>query len=186
MTVNSLAQGDVIVAPPTMRDPRFRRSALLITYHDLDGSLGLCVNQPTSHTLDKISSEVGLDVKLNFPLYWGGPVSPGTIWMLHSPEWQLGNTISINDQWNLTSNEQMFWSIQEGDMPQYFRFFHGFCSWSSQQLEHELKGDPPWTHNSSWLTVEQPDAETLLEMPLEEVWQHCVNLSGQQAVRSWL
>ena len=112
MTVNSLAQGDVIVAPPTMRDPRFRRSALLITYHDLDGSLGLCVNQPTSHTLDKISSEVGLDVKLNFPLYWGGPVSPGTIWMLHSPEWQLGNTISINDQWNLTSNEQMFWSKQ--------------------------------------------------------------------------
>ena len=71
-------------------------------------------------------------------------------------------------------------------MPQYIPVIQVFSSWSSQQLEHELKGDPPWTHNSSWLTVEQPDAETLLEMPLEEVWQHCVNLSGQQAVRSWL
>ena len=182
----SLAQGDIIVAPPAMRDSRFRGSAILITYHDLDGSLGLCLNKPTSYTLDKITEEVGLDRPLNFPMYWGGPVNPGTIWMLHSPEWRLANTIDVNEGWSLTSNEQMFWAAQEADLPRYFRFFHGFCSWTSQQLDSELQGIEPWSHNSSWLTVEQPDAETLIEMPVEHLWQHCLTVSSHQAVSSWL
>ena len=186
MTTKTLSGGDVITAPPTMQDLRFRRSSLLITYHDQDGSLALCLNKPTQHTLEKISSEVGLENPLKFPLYWGGPVSPGTVWMLHSSEWGLENTVLVNDSWSLTSNEQMFWTAQNGDLPRYFRFFHGFCSWQSEQLDRELRGDPPWNHKSSWLTVDQPDAETLLEMPVEELWQHCLNLSGQQAVDSWL
>jgi putative transcriptional regulator len=186
MIMDRLRSGDILVAPPAMRDHRFRQTALLLTYHDLDGSLAICLNRPTTHSLDKISEEVGLDQQLNFPLYWGGPVNPGTVWMLHSTEWQIDNTVEVNQQWSLTSNEQMFWAAQEGDLPRYFRFFHGFCSWTSQQLDHELEGRPPWTHQSSWLTVEQPDAETLLEIPLEHVWQHCLTVSSQQAVSSWL
>lgn len=186
MTVKTISGGDIIAAPPTMQDLRFRRTSVLITYHDLDGSLGLCLNRPTRNTLEQISKEIGLDRELNFPLYWGGPVNPGTIWMVHSPEWSLENTIKVNDEWSITSNEKMFWALQDGDIPQYFRFFHGFCSWQSEQLDLELRGEPPWDHKSSWLIVEQPDAETLLEMPPEEIWQHCVELSGQQAVSSWL
>lgn len=186
MTTKTLSGGDVITAPPTMQDLRFRRTSLLITYHDLDGSLALCLNRPTNHTLEKISSEIGLTQPLKFPLYWGGPVSQGTIWMLHSPDWGLENTVTVNDVWSLTSNEQMFWAAQNGDLPRYFRFFHGFCSWQAEQLDKELRGVPPWSHKSSWLIVDQPDAETMLEMPVEELWQHCLNLSGQQAVDSWL
>lgn len=182
----SIRAGDVIAAPPAMRDPRFRSTAILITYHDLDGSLGICLNKPTSYTLDKITEEVGLDRPLNFPIYWGGPVNPTTVWMLHSPEWRLENTIEVNDGWSVTSNEQMFWAAEEGDLPRYFRFFYGFCSWSSQQLINELQGQAPWTHQSSWLTVEQPEAEVLIEMPVEHVWQHCLTVSSQQAVSSWL
>lgn len=186
MITKTLEQGDIIVAPPTMSDLRFRRSSILITYHDADGSLGLCLNKPTSYKLDKISREIGLDVELNFPLYWGGPVSQGTIWMLHSTEWALENTLNINEGWSLTSNEQMFRAAADGDIPRYFRFFHGFCSWQSEQLDCELKGDPPWNHQSSWLIVDQPDAETLLETPVEELWKNCLEISGQQAVESWL
>lgn len=186
MKLHSVDRGDVITAPPTMQDLRFRRTALLITYHDLDGSLGLCLNRATNVTLAKLSKEIGLERELPFPLYWGGPVNPGTIWMLHSSEWSIHNTMQINDSWSLSSNEQMFWAIHEGDTPQYFRFFHGFCSWNCQQLEGELRGEPPWNHKSSWLIVEQPDLAELVEMSPEEVWQHCVELSGQQAVSSWL
>lgn len=186
MTTKFLSGGDIITAPPTMQDLRFRKTSLLITYHDLDGSLAICLNKPTRNTLEKISKEIGLETPLNFPLYWGGPVSPGTIWMLHSPEWAIANTISVNDSWSLTSNEQMFWSAQEADLPRYFRFFHGFCSWQAEQLDNELKGKHPWDHKSSWLVVDQPDAETILETPVEDVWDYCVNLSSQQAVDSWL
>lgn len=186
MTTKTLSAGDVIVAPPTMQDLRFRRSSLLLTYYDLDGALAICLNKPTSHTLEKISLEVGLDRPLNFPMYWGGPVNPGTIWMLHSTEWSIANTLNINNDWSLTSNEKMFWCAHEGDLPRYFRFFHGFCSWQPEQLDRELQGVPPWSHKSSWLTLDQPNAEMLLETPVDEIWQQCIELSGQQAVSNWL
>lgn len=186
MTNLQLKKGDMIIAPPTMLDLRFRKTAILITYNDLDGSLGLCLNRPTNHSLSRVVRELSLAREINFPLYWGGPVNPGTVWLLHSTEWQMDNTITVNDGWSITSNEQMFHAIADGDLPRYFRFFLGFASWNSDQLESELRGEPPWTQQSSWLILEQPDAETLIEMDTENIWDHCLDLSGRQAVNNWL
>jgi len=179
--------GNLLISPPSMTDDRFDQSVLLLTHHKNEhGSFALCVNKPTQFTISEIADELELNGLPHYPLYWGGPVTQSSIWMLHSPEWSGTNTKNINENWSLTSHDSMFYHIADGDAPKYFRFMHGFCSWAPEQLESELKGNPPWTPKSSWLVAEDPGAEWLLECPEETMWEHATELCSSQAVDSWL
>jgi putative transcriptional regulator len=180
--------GDLLIAPPGIPDSRFKHAVLLLTHDHLGGSFALCVNRSTDHVLQEAIRDVeGLeDADLRFPLYWGGPVSPGTIWMLHSSEWDSEHTVSINDEWSMTSHVSMFYALADGDFPNQFRLLVGYCSWAQGQLRAELRGLPPWSHNHSWLVAQDPGPEWVFETPIEQLWNDATELSSQQAVNSWL
>ena len=177
---------DLLIAPPTIPDRRFNKSVIMLT-HSLHGStFGICVNRPTTHTLQDVLLETGIEANINFPIYWGGPMNPGTVWMLHSSEWSIQPTININEAWSMTSNIAMFHHLADGDYPQHFRIMFGFCSWARDQLRAELKGMPPWTHNHSWLVAENPGPEWLFEQPVDDLWREATELCSHQAIDSWL
>lgn len=178
--------GNILIAPPGMVDERFNHTVLLLTHNVAGGSFALCLNKLTPYTISDISKELKLDRELKFPLYWGGPVQQSSIWMLHSSDWHSKDTNVINDEWSVTSSEEMFYHIADGDTPNYFRFVHGFCSWGPGQLKSEIAGNPPWTPKSSWLVAENPGVEWLLECPENDLWQHATDLATHQAVDSWL
>jgi putative transcriptional regulator len=178
--------GDLLIAPPNMPDARFRKSVILLT-HDLpSGSFALCLNRETQHTVSDIVEDLGIGFEMAHPLYWGGPMSPSTIWMLHSDEWQSANTHDVCEGWSMTSTREMFDRICDGDEPQHYRFFSGYCSWGPGQLEGELTGHEPWGRDQSWLVARNPGAEWLLEQPIEHLWSSATTLSSHQAVASWL
>ena len=79
--------GDLLIAPPSMPDPRFNQSVMFITHYNSRGAYALCMNKPTEHTLNTIVEPLGLKFKIDHPLYWGGPVSLSTVWMLHDSDW---------------------------------------------------------------------------------------------------
>lgn len=177
---------DLLIAPPTIPDPRFRKSVLMLTHDHNGGSFALCLNKPTEHTLRDILEETGIETDLNFPLYWGGPVNVNTVWMLHSAEWSTEHTVEINEHWAMTSNISMFHHLADGDYPRYFRIMFGHCTWAPGQLRAELRGIPPWSPRHSWLVAENPGCEWCLEHPVDELWDAAAELSGQQAVATWL
>lgn len=183
-----LESGDLLIAPPKMPDPRFRKTVLMMTHEHEVGTIALCVNKPTPHTLQDLVKEleIDIDISLNFPLYWGGPVSHGTVWMLHSSEWRTEDTITISTDWAMTSNEEMFHCLADGDCPINFRMMFGYCSWAPGQLEAEMRGIPPWHHQSSWLVAKNPGPEWLLEQPEELLWERSTELCAHQAVASWI
>lgn len=178
---------DLLIAPPAIPDPRFRKAVIMITHDHRSGTFAICLNKTTEYTLQDIADEVGIeDCSLNFPLYWGGPVSPGTIWMLHSTDWWTEHTVEVNSEWSMTSHVSMFQHLADGDIPREFRLMYGYCSWTSGQLEAEVNGLGPWKHNQTWLVAENPGIEWVFNCPVEELWSACTELSGQQAVSSWL
>lgn len=183
-----LATSDLLISPPNIQDSRFKESVIMLTHHTRGGSFGLCVNKLSHYRVSDLTemSEMAFDLELDFPLFWGGPVNPGTIWMLHSSEWEHSNTIPIDRQWSMTSHESMFHHIADGDTPEYFRFMYGYCGWSKNQLMGELEGNHPWHHSHSWLTARNPGPDWLLEWDYDILWEQCTELSGQQAVSSWL
>jgi putative transcriptional regulator len=184
--VIDLQAGDLLVSPPAMIDSRFEKTVLLLTHHGEVGSLALCVNRLTEHKVNDILKELDLKLEKNFPLYWGGPVNPSTIWMLHSKEWRVNTTISINENWSLTSHVTMFHRLKDDDVPKKFRIFFGQASWSPGQLRGELEGDPPWNKSHSWLIVKNPNPIWLMDTSAKNLWIEATQTCGEQAVEKWL
>ena len=181
-------QGDLLIAPPAIPDPRFKSTVLLMTHNDASGSLALCLNKQSDYTIQDIFDKLDLNIELNinFPLFWGGPISSTTVWMLHDRDWTMQESIEINDAWAMTSSMEMFGHLADGDYPSQFRLMYGFCSWDPNQLKSELRGTPPWNPNHSWLVAKNPGPEWIMEAPVDDLWRVTTELSGHQAVDDWL
>lgn len=179
--------GDVLIAPATMKDTRFFKTVILLTHHHRGGSYGLCLNRPSGYVVQDLleDTDIALDCELRMPLYWGGPVQPNTVWMIHDPDWSIEYTIPVNEHWSMTSHSQMFYHLADQDLPKYFRVFHGYSGWGPGQLNMELNSQGPWQNTSSWLTVDQVGPE-ILEQDESELWTTSVELSARQAVSHWL
>lgn len=179
--------GDLLIAPAAMRDSRFHKSVILLTHHHDQGSYGLCLNRPSGYAVQDLieEAEIELDFELRMPLYWGGPVQPNTVWMIHDPDWTTEHTVPVNEHWSMTSHTSMFYHLADQDLPQYFRIFHGYAGWGPGQLHMELSSQGPWKNSSSWLTVNQIEP-SILEQDETELWTNSVELSAKQAMSHWL
>ena len=177
---------DLLIAPPSIPDPRFRKAVMMLTHDNNNGTFAICVNRPTNHTLKDILEDTGVEMNLNFPLYWGGPVNPTTVWMIHSSEWFCEYTVPVDDDWAITSNISMFTHLADGDIPNHFRLALGYASWQPGQLKAELRGIAPWSPNHSWLVAENPGPGWLFEQAVDDLWVNAMDLSGHQAVDTWL
>jgi putative transcriptional regulator len=182
----TLQAGDLIIAPPAMKDPRFSQSVIMLTSHSAQSSYGLVLNKVTEHAVADLVKDEAMAIMSDIPLYWGGPVSPTTVWMLHSNDWAMSNTIMVNDYWSITSNPRMFHTFAEGMEPQEFRVFYGFASWASGQLESEIQGEYPWTPESSWLLWHRPYNDEILNVEADQLWNVATGECAQQAVNNWL
>lgn len=186
----SIKEGDLLVAPPAVKQGPWHESVIMIGIHDEGGTQGWVINRPTGHKMTDVlkesESELRFSPYLDIDLYWGGPVQPHTVWLLHSPEWEMSNTRQINEHWSVTSNEQMFHHLADMDVPRYFKAIVGYSGWMPGQLFEELQGEPPRLHRNSWLTVKDPDPEELLSDHPTQLWNDAVNWSIKQSVDSTL
>src|SRR5919204_694046 len=73
--VDSL-RGHLLVAAPTLWDPNFRRTLVLIGHHDDEGAVGVVLNQPLDATVEEAAPPLSSLVPPGEPLYRGGPVQP--------------------------------------------------------------------------------------------------------------
>ncbi len=184
--MQNLRAAQLLIAPPAIPDPRFRNSVVMMTHRTHSGDFGLCVNRISPHTLQDVVEPLGLDPVPAIPIYWGGPVGLGTIWMLHDSGWSIDQTIPINHEWSMTSHEDLFPALANGYEPLPYRIISGYSAWAPDQLEHELEGHPPWTHRHSWLIAENLGPEWLLGQDPDQLWESATTLSAHQAVDSWL
>jgi putative AlgH/UPF0301 family transcriptional regulator len=107
--------------------------------------------------------------------------------MLHESSWQIeGSTIPIDLNWSMTSNIGMFHHLADGDCPERFRIFFGFCSWQEGQLEQEINGQEPYEHHSSWLIWHSPQSDHILEVDSSSLWAVGCEQISAQAVDSWI
>ncbi len=178
--------GDMLVAPPNMKDPRFNKSVILLTRANDHRSQGFVLNKRTNHGVNHLIDDTGLTLDQNYPLYWGGPVSPNTVWMLHDAGWGLEQTIPINDEWSMTSHRNMFEALKIGHTPSRFRILYGFAGWGSDQLENEIRGEYPWTQNSSWLILHNPDPNWIVDRDADDLWTDAITFTANQTVSTWL
>jgi putative transcriptional regulator len=76
------ARGQLLIAGPTLVDPNFWRTVVLVVEHSAEGALGLVLNRPSETTVGESVPQLEELVALEDQLYIGGPVQPSSVIVL--------------------------------------------------------------------------------------------------------
>lgn len=136
--------GQVLIAMPGMRDPRFTRSLVYLCAHSPDGAMGLIVNKAASDLVWKdVFSKLDISIAgamAERPIHFGGPVEPGRGFVLHSPDYHVPEaTLRIDDNFSMTATLDVLQALASGSGPSRAVVALGYAGWSPGQLEAELQ-----------------------------------------------
>ena len=130
--------GRILVASPTLLDPNFSRTVVLICAHDEEGAFGVVLNRPTD--LDAVDHLPAWHGVLADPavVFWGGPVATEHAMVVAEPRGivegvdQVVGAIAIADA-----------ALPEPDDDTFLRarVFAGHAGWSAGQLDTEVADD---------------------------------------------
>src|ERR1700720_24899 len=76
------AKGQLLIAGPSLLDPNFWRSVVLIVEHSDEGALGLVLNRPSETTVGEAVPQLEDLLALDEPVFIGGPVQPSAMMVL--------------------------------------------------------------------------------------------------------
>jgi putative transcriptional regulator len=147
MPTEDLAPG-MLLAAPSLRDPNFMHSVVLLGRSGDDGALGWVVNGRELMTVKELltSSELiqpGHPVP-DTPAFasavrLGGPVAPAAGWLLYRRLTEpLPGEIGIGPDLAITGELAAFGALVEGQGPADFRMVLGCAGWAPGQLEAEI------------------------------------------------
>ncbi len=177
--------GKLLVAPPSMKGTFWSKTVIFVTEHHARGSMGLIINKRSKMPINEFSRQVGVEANLDGFLHIGGPVNMKALTLLHSSEWACSNTMNIDDQFSISSSQDLLFRLATGDRPQWYRMILGLCAWSPDQLENEIKGVDPYQHNTSWLLA-SPSTNLIFKLDESEQWTQGIEQSGMEFVSSLL
>src|SRR5947208_3324849 len=130
--------GQFLVATPSMEDPRFARTVILIARHNKDGAFGLIINRPAAERplsqLLEALGEKGAPVNGTVRLFAGGPVQPELGFVIHSPDYHGPQTLEVDGRVSVTMSLDILRDIGAGKGPQKSLIEFGYAGWGSGQL----------------------------------------------------
>lgn len=166
--------GQLLVAEPSLDDPNFDHTVVLIVQHDPSGALGLVVNRPygkapTAELLSRLGVDAG-PVSGETLLFYGGPVQPSVGMVVHSTDYALPDTRRITPAVAVTSNPAILADLAAGKGPKRAVPVLGYAGWAPGQLERELA-------QGAWFTI-PADPELIFAPDTAKAWERAVSRKG--------
>lgn len=134
----SLEKGVFLVASPSLSDPNFYQTVLLIIAHGQGGTVGLILNRPTNVLLSEVLPDFTVLKRTPYRLFAGGPVNQTQLVLLFRLTRVLPDTRQIVGQIYVGTLGAMERIITQRKPTETFRAFSGFAGWAPGQLEHEM------------------------------------------------
>ncbi|HEY2526534.1 MAG TPA: YqgE/AlgH family protein [Xanthobacteraceae bacterium] len=158
--------GQFLIASPQMRGSAFAQTVILLAQHNRDGALGIVINRPIDRrSIASLLEALGADasgVNDSVRIFLGGPVSPDTVFVVHSADYHSADTLDIDGRVALSSGPDVLRDIGLGKGPRKRLVAFGYAGWASQQLDDELaRGD--------WYT-EAEDPVLVFDDDRSKVW----------------
>jgi putative transcriptional regulator len=166
--------GMLLVAMPSMQDPRFARSVIYLCAHSEEGAMGLVVNQAADKiTFPAVVGQLGIEAGQDCsdtPVHVGGPVQPSRGFVLHSADYVQESTLVIDERFALTATVDVLRAIAQGGGPQRRVLALGYAGWEAGQLDAEIQGN-------GWL-VAPADPEIVFDRDNETKWLRALHAIG--------
>ena len=162
--------GQILVAMPTLTDPNFAQTVILICAHGAEGAMGIILNR----SLERPSFEgllQQLDIAPRPPerdirLCAGGPVENVRGFVVHTLDWMADGTLRVDEGLGLTTSLDILKAVAQGQGPRECLLALGYAGWGPGQLETEFG-------QNSWLTV-QADEALVFEGDNETRWRRAM------------
>jgi putative transcriptional regulator len=160
-------RGSLLIAGPTLLDPNFRRTVVLVADHDEEGAMGVILNRPSGMTVAASAPDLEPLVGGEVPIFAGGPVQPtaGVVLaeVLEPEEPIFADVVLLPGLEELSDN---------AGSAQRLRVFAGYAGWGPGQLDGELERD-------DWIVEPARPDDVFSEDP-ESLWAEVLVRKGGQ------
>jgi putative transcriptional regulator len=164
-------RGKLLLASPTLLDPNFVRTVVLIAEHTDEGAMGLILNRPAASTVGDAVPDLEWLAGGEEQVYVGGPVAETAVIVLAEflrPE--VAGALVEPDLGFIGTDADDPDSL-EGAVARA-RVFAGHAGWGPGQLEGELEEE-------AWI-VEPPKREEIFTAAPEELWAAVLRRKGRR------
>lgn len=167
--------GMFLIAEPSLSDPNFRETVVLIILHDPSGTFGIIVNRPTPTPLSRVLPDLeGLSSRSDL-LFTGGPVFHELVMVLYLNSTPIPETRPVMDHVYFDRNLNRLAGLLKKGGPGFdFRAYSGHSGWAPGQLHGEL-------NRGSWRLM-RADSKHIFHSRPEEVWPDLIRTSSRQWV----
>jgi putative transcriptional regulator len=174
-----LAPG-LLVASPTLGDPNFDGSLVLMAEHHAEGALGFVVNRPGPITVAEVLR--GLDPALEADavshgraegqVMVGGPVQPDRLWILYRPGQVPAedDATRVGRELALGGSRELLEALVRNRDGGPFLLMLGYAGWAPMQVEREV-------NEGAWIPIPLHQ-DLVFDVPHQERWDQAVRRIG--------
>jgi putative transcriptional regulator len=163
--------GRLLVATPSLRDPNFERTVVLLVAHEDGGALGVVLNRATEVPVAEVLGPWGQLADEPSVVFEGGPVQPEAALCLARARIGVGDLSGFNrvsgaiGTVDLSSDPEALSVGVHG-----VRVFAGYAGWSSGQLEGEIS-------SGSWFVLDALPSDAFAIRP-DDLWPMVLRRQG--------
>ncbi|HVY12792.1 MAG TPA: YqgE/AlgH family protein [Alphaproteobacteria bacterium] len=166
--------GQLLIAMPTMPDPRFAHSVVYMCTHNETGAMGLIVNRLYG-AIDARALFEQLSIPLDpaaqqLRVHYGGPVESGRGFILHSDDYIQDTSMRIDGDVAMTATLDILQAIGQGRGPQKAMLVLGYAGWGAGQLDTEIQA-------GGWLNA-PADTGLLFDEDVDTKWERSIQKLG--------
>ncbi|MBX7190938.1 MAG: YqgE/AlgH family protein [Sandaracinaceae bacterium] len=162
-----------VVAAPSLRDPNFARSVVLLVEHGTQGSIGFVVNRLAPVAFKDVAESIGVEADVDMPVLVGGPVSR-TGWVVFDPteadEALLEDAVRVHERIAVTASRKALEALGEPTSSKRRLLVVGYAGWGQGQLDGELE-------RGVWLPVAL-DPSIVFDCAMEQRWAEVLRGAG--------
>ena len=159
-------RGKLLVSSPSLVDPNFRKTVVLVAHHDEEGAMGLVLSRPSDVAASDAVPSLDLLPGSHDPVFVGGPVQPEAFMVLAEFDDVSEAAAPIMDGLGFmpADAEPDELSIRR------MRLFMGYSGWGTGQLEAELE-------ELSWIVIDAEADDAFADDP-DELWRTVLHRKG--------
>ena len=162
-------RGQLLVAGPTLIDPNFHRTVVLVCEHDDDGAMGLVLNRPSPIMAQQAIPELTDALDTDDCLWIGGPVQSTSVVV-------LADFLDDVEEEGMPVSDGIGLVLPDSDLESVgatvgrARAFLGYSGWGGGQLDAELEGD-------DWIVTEFRPDDAFTDDP-DALWKNVLGRKG--------
>jgi putative transcriptional regulator len=163
--------GRLLVATPSLRDPNFERTVVLLVAHEDGGALGVVLNRATEVPVTEVLGPWGGLAGEPAVVFEGGPVQPEAAICLARTRPGIEGLNGFNRVSGVIGTVDLSGdpdALREGVLG--VRVFAGYAGWQPGQLEHEIEG-------GSWFVFDALPGDAFASRP-DDLWPMVLRRQG--------